>query len=187
MKVIGFNSSPRKGGNTETLVKEVLNGAKEKGAEIKFFDLNSLSIKGCQACMYCRGNDGCAIKDDMQSLYKEINEADGIVIGSPIYMYNVTAQSKAFIDRLFPYLDIRDYSSKIRKNSVFVATQGNPDTNTFKSNIEISTNALKLLGFDIKELIIDGGNLEKDSVAQKKDVMDKAKKVGENLVNAAKN
>ena len=66
MKVVGFVGSPREGGNTEIMVKEILKRSSENGAETKIFNLNELNIKPCQAGMQCKTNDGvCATDDDM--------------------------------------------------------------------------------------------------------------------------
>ena len=84
MKVLGLVGSPRKSGNTEVMVKAALNGAKSSGAETNMINIAELSIGGCKACMYCRTHDGCAVKDDMQKIYKEIESADAVVIGFPV-------------------------------------------------------------------------------------------------------
>ena len=182
MKVVGFVGSPRKDGNTYALVNQILEGAKEKGAETKIINLNKLNIKGCQACMYCRTNYGCAIKDDMQELYEEIKTADAIVLGSPVYMFQVSAQTKAFIDRLFIYLNL-DYTSKIKKDTVLAITQGNADIQAFKHYLKSTVDALNLIGFPLKSVLIAGNGLEKDAVAKDVEVMARAKETGKHLVN----
>ena len=62
MKILALTGSTRKGGNTETLVREMVAGAESKGADVKYYDLSKMSIAGCRACMYCKSNDGCAEK-----------------------------------------------------------------------------------------------------------------------------
>jgi len=74
-KVIGLVGSPRKNGNTSDIVKAVLKGAQENGAETKIYYLNEMNIKGCQSCLYCRGHETCSIQDDMQNVYEDIKEA----------------------------------------------------------------------------------------------------------------
>ena len=102
MKILGFVGSPREGGNTEILVKEVLKGADESGAETEIVYLNKLDIKPCQACMHCKSNNGeCATDDDMQTIYNQLKESDAVVLGSPIYMWQMSAQTKLFTDRLY--------------------------------------------------------------------------------------
>ena len=104
MKVVGIIGSPRRGGNTETLVEKVLAGAAAAGAETKAFRLNEMNIRGCQACYHCKEHDRCRQDDDMAQIYRALLAADGIVLGSPVYMGYVTAQAKLFMYRLFAFL-----------------------------------------------------------------------------------
>jgi len=95
--------SPRKKGNSAKLAESVAKGAKESGAKVETFYLNGMSIKPCQGCMKCQKENarGCAIKDDMQLLYPKLKRADAVVIASPVYWFNLSAQAKTFIDRCF--------------------------------------------------------------------------------------
>jgi multimeric flavodoxin WrbA len=99
MRVVGLNGSPRRGGNTELLLAEVMKGAESKGAEAKTLVLNDLKISPCQHCDACFEAGVCKIKDDMQMVYKEMEKADRIVLASPIHFLGLTAQMKAMIDR----------------------------------------------------------------------------------------
>jgi multimeric flavodoxin WrbA len=101
MKIIGISGSPRVGGNTEVLVREALEGAKQKGAEIELVALSGLKIEGCRACTECGKNGKCIIEDDMQAIYPKLMAADGMIIGTPIYFGQMTSQTKAFIDRTY--------------------------------------------------------------------------------------
>ena len=91
MKVIGIVSSPRKGGNTEILVREALKAAREAGAETELVSVAKKSISPCDGCGACEKNGICKIKDDMQVIYQQLESADGIVFGTPVYFLNVTA------------------------------------------------------------------------------------------------
>ena len=103
MKIIGFIASPRKEGNTAWIVNKILEGAKEQGAETQSWYFSDLDIKPCQGCLCCHngGDQGCIINDDMQKLYGALEHADALVLGSPIYMGQMSAQAKIFTDRLF--------------------------------------------------------------------------------------
>lgn len=111
MKLIAINGSPRKNWNTDTLLKEVIKGAEENGAEAKLIYLNNLNYKGCISCMACKLKDGkkpgrCNLNDDLTEVLDKIHEADALVIGSPIYWYDVTGLTRSFIERLlFQYLN----------------------------------------------------------------------------------
>ena len=101
MRVLGISGSPRVNGNTDILVSEALEGAKQAGAEIEFIGLAGKDIKGCNACPECGKGGLCTIDDDMQGLYPKLAAADGIIIGSPIYFGMIAAQTKALIDRTY--------------------------------------------------------------------------------------
>lgn len=106
MKVIGINASPRKKGNTQTLVEAVLDGAAGKGAEIRMVHLRDLDIHGCMGCEGCKKQLGkCVQKDDLSPLLQEMAAYDAIVLGTPVYWYHVTAQFKIFIDRLYSFFN----------------------------------------------------------------------------------
>lgn len=99
LKVLGIAGSPRRGGNTDLLLGEVLAGAKQQGAEVKTIILNDLYITPCQHCDGCLETGECVYQDDMQEIYYELREADHIVLASPIFFMGLTAQTKAMIDR----------------------------------------------------------------------------------------
>jgi len=99
IKVIGIVGSPRKGGNTEFLVSEALKAAKGEGAETELITLAGRKIEPCDGCRKCRKGEDCWIKDDLMEIYKKMKDADGIIIGSPVYFGSATPQVKALIDR----------------------------------------------------------------------------------------
>ena len=106
MKVIAVNGSPRKNWNTATLLKNVLEGAASNGAETELVHLYDLDYKGCTSCFACKLKDGasygkCAITDGLTSLLESIEEADALVIGSPVYFGDVTGEMRSFLERLF--------------------------------------------------------------------------------------
>jgi multimeric flavodoxin WrbA len=128
MKIVAFNGSPRKKGNTSAIIKSLLKGAESKGHKVKSYNVAKLKIGGCVACMKCNDkSDYCVKKDDMTDIYKEINEADYLIFGSPIYFGHVTGQFKTFMDRLYPYckedFSIQDLPGK---KVITVVTSGAP-------------------------------------------------------------
>lgn len=110
MKFIAFNGSPRKGWNTEILLKHALEGAISQGAETELIHLYSCNYKGCVSCFACKLKNGksyghCAVKDDLAPILKRVEEADAILIGSPVYFGDVTGEVRSFMERLlFQYL-----------------------------------------------------------------------------------
>ncbi|MHA1884974.1 MAG: flavodoxin family protein [Promethearchaeota archaeon] len=101
MKILAISCSPRKKGNTVILLEEMIKGAAEHGADTELFSVSGKDIRGCDACYSCIATGECHIKDDMQPLYDKLVEADGIVFGTPIHYYGMTAQAKAIMDRTF--------------------------------------------------------------------------------------
>jgi len=101
MDILGIVASPRKSGNTEVLVNEALKEAANLGAETQLWTATGKKIEGCTSCFACIPSGECIIDDDMNELYPLLKQADGIIFGSPVYFWNVTAQAKAIIDRTF--------------------------------------------------------------------------------------
>lgn len=99
MRIVGLVGSPRRGMNTDTLVREALRGASSLGAETEILYLNPLQLRPCQACRKHPAPNHCFFFDDMQKVYEVLENADGIVLGSPVYYGSVPAQVKAMIDR----------------------------------------------------------------------------------------
>ena len=103
MKIVAFNGSPRKGGNTEQLIEEVFKPIREAGIETELIQLGGKWLRGCASCYTCfKTKDGqCAIKNDgMNEYIRKAREADGIILASPTYYGSVSAEMKAFMDRL---------------------------------------------------------------------------------------
>jgi multimeric flavodoxin WrbA len=99
MKILGLSGSPRKNGNTVNLLTLALNGAREEGAEVELYSVAGKDIKPCDACNACNKTGECIIKDDMQTVFDKLISADGIIFGTPVYFYGMTAQLKAIMDR----------------------------------------------------------------------------------------
>ena len=138
MKVLGIAGSPRRGGNTDLLLNEVMQGAASKGAEVKTIILRNLKIALCQHCDACLETGRCKVKDDMQMVYQELEAADRIVLASPIHFMTVTAHMKAMIDRC-QALWARKYVLKIpplgdrrERKGLFIAVGGRKVANLFE-------------------------------------------------------
>jgi multimeric flavodoxin WrbA len=122
MKILGINASPR-GSKSQTrkLVQAALNGANSKGAIVELVDLCKLKMEYCNACGICYKTGKCVKKDDLQTLYKKILSADGLVMGSPNYFHSVTAQMKTLLDRM---ADAVHCQLLTRKYTVNIAASG---------------------------------------------------------------
>jgi multimeric flavodoxin WrbA len=102
MKVVAFNGSPRKNGNTHFMIETVFEELRAHGIETKEINVAQKPIHGCMVCGKCRENkDGhCAIKNDsLNEWVDEIKDADAVILGSPVYFADITGQMKSFIDR----------------------------------------------------------------------------------------
>jgi multimeric flavodoxin WrbA len=99
MKILGLSCSPREEGNTVTLLNRALDGARAEGAQVALFSVAGKDLRPCDACQACAKTGVCVIKDDMEELYTMLAESDGIIFGTPIYFYGMTAQAKAIMDR----------------------------------------------------------------------------------------
>lgn len=102
-RVLIFMGSPRKEGNSTILAERAAQGAKRAGARVESFCLSRMNIRPCQACEFCRKKDspGCIQNDDMQTLYPKLRAADAIILAGPIYWFNISAQTKLLMDRLY--------------------------------------------------------------------------------------
>ena len=137
MKVLGITGSPRRGGNTDLLLAEIIRGTVSWEAETKTIFLNDLTIDYCQHCDTCLKTGKCQLKDDMHMIYQELENADRTVLASPIYFTGLTAQMKAMIDR-YQALWTRKYVLKIpplgdkrERKGFFIYVSGRNTTNLF--------------------------------------------------------
>jgi len=132
-KVIAINASPRRMWNTATLLEKALEGASSKGAETKLVHLYDLDYTGCISCFACKTRGGesygrCGVSDDLQAVFKEVEGADAVILGSPIYFGAVTGQMRCFMERwMYPYLSYTDpqeslFPGKVR--TAFIYTMG---------------------------------------------------------------
>ncbi len=100
MYILALSGSPRRHGNSETLLDEVLRGAIEAGAETeKIIASNFRKLRPCVNCAHCMETGECIVQDEMQGLYPKFDRADGLVVASPIYFMGVSAFLKILIDR----------------------------------------------------------------------------------------
>jgi multimeric flavodoxin WrbA len=99
MMVLGVSGSPKKGGNTEYILEEALKVASERGFKTEQLLCSSLDVEYCNDCGDCARGRPCPIKDDMGKFYELMEEADGLIISSPVYFGTVTAQIKSVFDR----------------------------------------------------------------------------------------
>ncbi len=181
MNVIAILGSPRKNGYTAALMNEYIKGLKDKIKDIavKEVFLYKQKIKPCKACNWCKklGKDSCKIDDDMQKNYKRVKKADIIIFATPIYWFNMSAQMKLFIDRLYAF-NFKKFPSG--KKLVLLTTFGDKDEKTSGS-----INAVKTFKYIANFLKMDFIlSLEKSSEVSKekwKKVLKEAYLMGKNI------
>lgn len=151
MRVLAFNGSPRKTWNTATLLNKALEGAASQGAETELIHLYDLNYKGCISCFACKTKGGksygkCPIQDDLAPIFKKVEEADAIILGSPIYVGRVTGEMASFMDRLvFQYLDYSNsdrslFSKKINTGFIYTMNETEEMLKTFGMDKPIEFN-----------------------------------------------
>lgn len=105
MAILGFSSSPIKGGNVDRMVQALL---EKSGKTTEFVNLPELSYGPCRACAHlCAGNNLCGLEDDLKPLYSRIVAAEAIVLGTPSYFYNINSFMAIFLERLWAFRHIR--------------------------------------------------------------------------------
>ena len=185
MKVIGFIGSPRKEGNTAWSVNKILEGVKEQGAETESWHSSNLDINPCKGCLACVESDSCVIDDDMQEIYTGIEQADAIVLGSPVYMGQMSGQTKIFVDRLFaqitPRFSPRFKEKNAGKKLILLFTQGNPDPDMFKAYFDYTKSMFQLLEFDVKEVHVVVG-MRNEPAHERKELYTVMKNIGSSLI-----
>ena len=100
MKIAVLLGSPRKNGNSETIVQAIVAPLEQNGAEVEYIRLNDLDLRTCQGCGGCDKTGKCVLKDDMADIYSAVDDADVVLLASPVYFYGLSAQCKIFGDRM---------------------------------------------------------------------------------------
>lgn len=186
MKVMGFAGSPRSEGNTAWAVDRILEGADGQGAETRAWRFGDLDIGPCRGCLAChRGDRGCVQDDDMRLLYGALDRADALVLGSPVYMGQMSGQAKIFTDRLFAQISPRFSphfrEREVRKRLILVFTQGNPDEGMFRAYFDYTKHVFQLLEFDVRDAVVVAG-LRTGPACERDGLADAMREIGASLV-----
>jgi multimeric flavodoxin WrbA len=163
-KVIAINGSPRKEANTAKLLHAVLEGAQSSGAETELIHLIDINYQGCISCFACKRKEtpyigSCALHDGLTPVLEKAMEADAVVLGSPIYIGDVTGMMRSFIER-FAFMNI-SYSNKKhwhtsqKKNGAFIYTMNvtKVQSKLFSYIYLMNTGVLKKFGGYITQLL----------------------------------
>lgn len=126
MRILLLSGSPRKKGNTHFLVQSFIDGAESSHNSVTLIDVADLAIGPCRACGYCGREESrgiCFQQDDMPLIYNAWREAEAVVLATPLYFYNFSAQLKAVIDRTCALPNPKTYGGRLAKMGLLVACQ----------------------------------------------------------------
>jgi multimeric flavodoxin WrbA len=188
VKILGIAGSPRRGGNTDVLLAEILRGAADKGAETKTIILGNLKYVSCRHCDACLEKGICKIQDDMQQIYKELEEADVIVLASPIQFMGLTAETKAMIDRCQAMWS-RKYVLKVPplnpakdRKGFFISVGGRKVPNLFDAALVTVKTFFRVLDVTYVGDLLFTGIDEKGAIIKHPDALRQAFLAGQKLV-----
>ncbi len=183
MKVVAFNGSARKGGNTAEMLKAVLAPLEAEGIETELVELSGRKLRGCIACYKCFRNKDqrCAVNNDyMNECIEKMIEADGIILGSPTYFANVSTEMKALIDRCGVVARVNDNLFRHKVGAAVVAARRGGAIHTFNSLNHF---------FFISEMVVPGSDywnmgfgMDKGDVLKDEEGMGTMTRLGENMV-----
>ncbi len=165
ISILALNGSPRKNGNTETVLDAFLRGAESAGAVYKKIRLTDLDFKRCRGCNACHKKGVCVIHDDLTPIFDEVLAADILVLASPIYSMTVTAEMKAFIDR-GQFLWAQKFVTKnvvfseehlATHTGVFISTSGQPLSHIFDAAFPVVRAFFNDAGFAYTENVLFAG------------------------------
>lgn len=180
MRVLGITASPRRHGNSETILDAALKGACSKGAVVQKIILNDMSVNPFTGSSACRKTGSCRIKDDAPSIIKSIKKADALIVASPVYFGSITAQLKALIDRC-QSVWVKKEKRINKKKAIFISVSSSSRRKFFRNSQEIVNNFFAVMGFKPFKHIYAPNLERKGEAAEKKALIKKAFKYGAGL------
>jgi multimeric flavodoxin WrbA len=183
IRVLGIVGSPRHGGNTEILVDEILKGAREAGAQVEKVSLAELAIAPCQACYACRPGGECIQTDDMADLFAKMKASNVWVLGTPVYWWGPSAQTKAFVDRWFAKASEPEQRATFEGRRVILAVpMGDTDPATGRHVVGMFTDALEYVKAVLVTSILAPGAYDAGEVTKNQQVLKQARQAGRDAV-----
>lgn len=174
MNILALIGSPRKGGNTEILVDQILKGSRKNGHLGEKLHLYDYEISPCLDCRFCKTGDyRCAIRDDMLKIYPKMQMADIIVFATPLYWYGPTAKMKLLIDRMRPFIA----SKKLQGKKAFVVVPSEEGPNACEALLTMFQRSFDYLGMQLGGKILAKA-YEKGEIAENRAELEKAYELG---------
>jgi multimeric flavodoxin WrbA len=177
---LGVVGSPRRGGNTEILVDEVLRGAQAAGAAVEKVVLSRLRIGPCRGCDHCRRTGVCVQEDDMPGLLKQMERSHVWVLGTPVYWWGPTAQFKAFLDRW--YGAEGRMRTWVGRRAVLVVPLGDTDPRTARHTTGMLEDSLDWARVELFSTVLAPGVNDRGEVRQVPELLAAAYQAGRGAV-----
>ncbi len=187
MKVLAINSSPRKRGNTSFVVAKALEGAASRGAMVQRIDLPDMRIRPITEQDYEATFDSVMndVSDDLSSIINVISASDAVIIASPVFFGSVTGQLKMMIDRFqFAWMEKNIRGRDIfpdRKKGAFISVQAQEREDFFRNSSAVVRHFFATLNISCDEELFLGGLESGHDALSRKDVLEKAFRLGERL------
>jgi multimeric flavodoxin WrbA len=186
LKILGLAGSPRRHGNSETLLDEALAAAQHKGAQTEKIAVVSKRIRPCAACNWCAEHGECKQKDYMEELYPKLAECDGLIVASPIFFYSVPAQLKAVIDRCqtawnLKYTLKKPLRQKKRGKGVFIGVGATKGVKLFDGSVLTVKYFFDPLDIDYEGELLLRGIDAKGEIKKDPSFLEGARNLGEKL------
>ncbi|MDY0226274.1 MAG: flavodoxin family protein [Desulfomicrobium apsheronum] len=192
-RILGISGSPRKGGNSDTLFRSMIDGARKHKVETHGIHLRDVSFQGCVGCEKCRKDKICTgLTDGMSFLYPDILESRGLILVSPTHNYNITAWMKAFIDRLYCFYNFnrecpRGWSSRLAdqgRKAVIGAICEQVDERDMGFTVDAMRLPLEALGYEVIGVLPVFRVFEKGKVKEDGEALIRAEQLGSDLADA---
>lgn len=181
-RVLIINGATRINGNTDIIVGEIINGAKNAGLNPNLIELRNKHISNCIGCYSCREKFECSIRDNMTEIRALIDESELLILASPLYWCGVTGLMKTFLDRLFFYYHPKNKGLIGGKKAVIVTPMNQKDVD-FESQVlvEFYNRFLNCLGVRITKMFFFPGIMEKGAVLERPEYLEQAYAIGKSL------
>jgi multimeric flavodoxin WrbA len=178
-RILGIIGSPRRKGNTEILVDEVMCGAEEGGAQVEKVVLNKLNIAPCRACNTCLKTGRCIQQDDMQPLLEQMQRHHIWVLGTPVYWQGPTAQFKTFLDRWYGQGQVVTFKGR---RVILTIPLGAPDASVARHTVGMLEGALAHIEMKLYATILAPGVWNTGAVRKHPDVLAAARRAGRKAI-----
>lgn len=186
--VVGIAGSPRRGGNSDTLLDAALAAAREAGARTEMIQAGDAGVAPCTGCNLCSVDGVCVLRDGGDAFYEMLDAADALIVATPVYFASVPAALKACYDRLQPYWArtyVLDQPRPPRRPGAVLLVRGGGDPYGFDAAEATTRSALAVLGIDVLSVVRADDADAADALSSREEVLDLARAAGRAIAAAA--